>query len=187
MTTDTFRRAQAEAVVAKLRSATMKFSNPGEQLEYEITLAEAALSEQAKAAPVSDTKALEARREHVIAILENAAAEIRATDIAGWGNAIDMGVEAIRNDADTIATLRQKLERAEAERDRYRYAPQGDNHHNALTCPYCNPARLKFCDAALLAEAGKVLERARGWVKNSNLYAEIVALSAKIKDATDAR
>jgi hypothetical protein len=57
MMADTFRRAQAEAVVAKRRSATMEFSDPAKQLEYEITLAEAALAEQAKAA-VSDVGAL---------------------------------------------------------------------------------------------------------------------------------
>lgn len=54
-------RAQAIAIVDMLRSATMALSDPEKQREYEITLAEAALAEQAKAAPVSDVGALAER------------------------------------------------------------------------------------------------------------------------------
>lgn len=50
--------------------------------------------------------------------------------------------EVERKDAE-IARLREALERAEL------FARIGDNHHNAMLCPYCNPAR-----AALKQDGG---------------------------------
>lgn len=48
-----------------------------------------------------------------------------------------------------------RAEAAERERDRYRFSPQGDNHHNALKCPYCNPGLIDYEARAVAAEAAR--------------------------------
>lgn len=35
------------------------------------------------------------------------------------------------------------------ERDEARFAPMGDNHHNAAACPYCNPKLREMIDKAV--------------------------------------
>jgi hypothetical protein len=44
--------------------------------------------------------------------------------------------------AAVVLALLARAEKAEAERDVARFAPLGDNHHNALRCPYCNPEQI---------------------------------------------
>lgn len=88
MTTDTSRRAQAEAVVDMLRSATMDYSDPAKQREYEITLAEAALAEHAKAASVSDVGALAER-------LRERAAEYEATFFYATAELMEQAADAL--------------------------------------------------------------------------------------------
>ena len=39
-----------------------------------------------------------------------------------------------------------------------RYRPMGDNHHNALACPYCNPKREELAPAGTAAYAGMLAE-----------------------------
>jgi hypothetical protein len=58
-----------------------------------------------------------------------------------------------------LRTILTALERAERERDEARYRPLGDNHHNALSCPYCNPDRIdpKAAEAALAALKAEVV------------------------------
>ena len=50
----------------------------------------------------------------------------------------------------TITALREEVKRA-------RFSPLGDNHHNALACPYCNPKQLDP-EAALTALRQRVVE-----------------------------
>lgn len=52
-----------------------------------------------------------------------------------------------------IASLKAENARLVKERDNYRFSPQGDNHHNALKCPYCNPGMVDFEARATAAEA----------------------------------
>lgn len=39
----------------------------------------------------------------------------------------------------TANRYRDMLGEAERQRDEAKYAPVGDNHHNAAACPYCRP------------------------------------------------
>lgn len=51
----------------------------------------------------------------------------------------------------TVARLEAEKAATKAEAEKWRglvYAPTGDNHHNALLCPYCNPEGRKFEAAA---------------------------------------
>ena len=57
------------------------------------------------------------------------AAELR--DLAR-GPATDRTHRIMREAANAIDLLQTSLLAA-------RYAPMGDNHHNAVECPYCNP------------------------------------------------
>lgn len=46
-----------------------------------------------------------------------------------------------------VAELEAKVERLRAEAARWKaqaFAPLGDNHHNALLCPHCNPEGRRF-------------------------------------------
>lgn len=52
-----------------------------------------------------------------------------------------------RSQQTEIERLRDDLERA-------RYAPMGDNHHNAMACPHCNP---KASDVVALEALGSKL------------------------------
>jgi hypothetical protein len=43
--------------------------------------------------------------------------------------------------AETVAALYDRLSEAIDDRNRAKFMPIGDNHHNGLMCPYCNPDR----------------------------------------------
>lgn len=46
-----------------------------------------------------------------------------------------------------VADMQAQIAALHTELDRWKalaFAPMGDNHHNALACPYCNPGRLRF-------------------------------------------
>lgn len=52
----------------------------------------------------------------------------------------DTGASAIL----TAASMHAEIERLRIEITDARFAPLGDNHHNALACPHCNPGRKAF-------------------------------------------
>lgn len=68
---------------------------------------------------------------------------------------------AVRSAADEIADLRGRLAEALEDAKRARWAPMGDNHHNAAACPYCSPESEIVALRARLAEAERAIRHVR--------------------------
>lgn len=76
------------------------------------------------------------------------------------------------------AEIIEELERELAEA---RFRPMGDNHHNALACPYCNPEGLAFARSAEGASKSAVGSRADGaGTVTGNELAERLELLAQL-------
>ena len=54
-----------------------------------------------------------------------------------------------------IGTIRQERDEAVKDRNRAKFMPIGDNHHNALLCPYCNPNNETMTELADCAKRDK--------------------------------
>lgn len=81
--------------------------------------------------------------------------------------------------ADEMIEHARELERQVAQE---RFRPMGDNHHNALACPYCNPKQLKFAEenASMVECAPSSAERFREW-----LLSEVEAMVANMTAAQE--
>ena len=75
--------------------------------------------------------------------------------------------------ASTITALREEVRRA-------RFAPLGDNHHNALACPYCNPKQLDP-EAELTALRRRVVELGGAIVARVHERQTLLSTSAPVR------
>ena len=87
----------------------------------------------------------------------------QAEAIAAWNR---------RSDA-TITALREEVKRA-------RFSPLGDNHHNALACPYCNPKQLDP-EAELTALRRRVVELGGAIVARVHERQTLLSTSAPVR------
>lgn len=80
-----------------------------------------------------------------------------------WKHSEELCTEA----ATELARLQAENEALRRERDEARFSPIGDNHHNALKCPYCNPGWVEQVAAREAAEAKAArLEETLAWMRD---------------------
>lgn len=92
----------------------------------------------------------------------------------------------------SLAAEKRQREEAERQRDRYRFEPQGDNHHNAIKCPYCNPDQVDWPVALAAAETqmrakDEALGHVHNWLVNTpwdrKFLDDALAIDAVVLDA----
>jgi hypothetical protein len=73
---------------------------------------------------------------------------------------------------DEIERIYAELASACAERDKWKcqaFAPIGDNHHNAMLCPHCNPSALAAAQSGTIRLGEGLTEAQEGWAAQIKL------------------